>query len=201
MVWMIKFGNLSFWSYYFSTSFPNAFNEETEKELSELVEEIFMLDSDELLKWTDNFTGYYDGVMDENDGYLDDPNKLEIMIRNKLMLKIEYHPDDTIYFINNSEIVCTGPHWSLYHISWKELLAISSSSEYQDYAFWLLLPMTRIANTDDIDEVNSIIKDKLEVFNLNIRNKSEFVDTIVAGLSVDEEFSLNENINRYIFND
>ncbi len=42
--------------------------------------------------WWDNFTKYYDGVLEESDGYVDEPETLICELAPAQTLKIEFHP-------------------------------------------------------------------------------------------------------------
>ena len=64
-------------------------------------------------KWWETFTGYYESVLDESDGYLEEPVTLNEALSQDKILKIEFHPGDILYFINDEEIGSTGPHWKL----------------------------------------------------------------------------------------
>ena len=68
----IDFSNRDFWVGYMATSFPTAWEEETDMSLTELMIENGMCDTG----WWDNFTKYYDGVLEESDGYVDEPETL-----------------------------------------------------------------------------------------------------------------------------
>ena len=46
--------------------------------MTELIQEKCILDKD----WIDNLTSYYDGVFDENDGYVDTPKAVAIKLSN-----------------------------------------------------------------------------------------------------------------------
>ena len=74
----IGFSNRNFWVGYMATSFPTALEEETDMSLTELMIENGMCDT----SWWDNFTKYYDGVLEESDGYID-----ERVIRRGIRLK------------------------------------------------------------------------------------------------------------------
>ena len=74
----IDFSNRDFWVGYMATSFPTAWEEETDMSLTELMIENGMCDTG----WWDNFTKYYDGVLEESDGYID-----ERVIRRGIRLK------------------------------------------------------------------------------------------------------------------
>ena len=108
--------NLSFWINYFGCSYLNLYDEEEDVSVSELMEELC---TEEVREWWEKFTGWYDGVLDESDGYLDDPAFLEAPLTQGRTLKIEFHPGDTLYYVNGEEIGSTGPHWKLGTVPYK----------------------------------------------------------------------------------
>ncbi len=93
--------NLPFWLNYFGCSYLNLYDEEEDASVSELMGELC---TQEVLEWWKTFTGWYDGVLDECDGYLDDPAFLEVPLTRGRTLKIEFHPGDTLYYIDGEEI-------------------------------------------------------------------------------------------------
>ena len=84
----IDFSNLNFWTGFIATSFPTALEEETDMSLTELMTENGMCDT----SWWDNFTKYYDGVLEESDGYVDKPETVICELVPTQILKIEFHP-------------------------------------------------------------------------------------------------------------
>lgn len=136
----IGFDNLYFWQSFFRVEWQNAYNEQEDISVSEIMDE-YCLELDECLAWWHEFTQYYDGVIEQSDGYLDEPTTLEAALGDGQTLAIEFHPGDTIYFIDGREIGCTGPHHiqlqSLPYAYIKSLL----SREYGEQLFFLLLPM------------------------------------------------------------
>ena len=60
----IDFSNRDFWVGFMATSFPTALEEEMDMSLTDLMIENGMCNR----SWWDNFTKYYDGVLDESDG-------------------------------------------------------------------------------------------------------------------------------------
>ncbi|TGK07899.1 hypothetical protein EHO59_07340 [Leptospira semungkisensis] len=186
-----KYDNDLLWCYYLSISFPNAYNKSLNLTIGEMVEGIYKIDLDSNLEWINDFTGSYEGVMDESDGYLDNPNFLEIEIKKSIKLKIEFHPGDTLYFIDGFKIGCTGPHWMLYGLTWSELIDLTEGATDEGLLFWLLLPIAGISNEDDLIEVKKVLYEKIKVFAAIASNKEVFnlIDTIVAGLQIENGFS------------
>ncbi len=132
--------NLPFWLNYFGCSYLNLYDEEEDASVSELMGELC---TQEVLEWWKTFTGWYDGVLDECDGYLDDPAFLEVPLTRGRTLKIEFHPGDTLYYIDGEEIGSTGPHWKLRTIPYKELEELLPL-ERGWQLFLLLLPLAAL---------------------------------------------------------
>lgn len=132
--------NLNFWTSYFGCSYPNSYDEEEDTSISELMYELY---TEEIESWWNKFTGYYDGVMDESDGYLDDPTTLEALLTPDKVLKIEFHPGDILYFVNEKQIGSTGPHWMLQTVPYEEVKQLLTL-ENERQLFLLLLPLAVI---------------------------------------------------------
>ena len=108
---------------------------------------MYELCTEEIGSWWERFTGYYAGVLDESDGYLEEPTTLEVLLAKDRVLKIEFHPGDILYFINDELIGSTGPHWKLQTVPYEEvkrLLALENGSQL----FLLLLPLAVIKQED-----------------------------------------------------
>ena len=168
----INFSNLEFWIGFMATSFPNSLEEETDLSLTDLMVDEGM----GATNWWRKFTKYYDGVIDESDGYLEGPETLIYELTPTQSLKIEFHPGDTVYYINDNQIACTGPHYIIQKIPFKELLNFMEDKR----VFLLLLPLAAI-DTSDKNESTEIISNVLQ----NIFDKrlcSRYANCIVCGL-------------------
>ena len=143
---------LNFWINYFGCSYPNGYDEENDISVSELMEELY---TEEVGNWWEKFTGYYEGVLEENDGYLDDPTTLEEQLSGKI-LNIQFHPGDILYFINNEQIGSTGPHFELQTIAYKDVEKLLSLKNGRQL-FLLLLPLAYIEEED-----KSAVKEKIK---------------------------------------
>lgn len=145
--------NPHFWVNYFGCSYPNAYDEEEEVSASELMQEIL---TEESGRWWEQFTGYYDGILEENDGYLDEPTTLEVMLAQDKRMKIEFHPGDTLYYINGEKIGSTGPHWEVQTVPYEEvrqLLALENGCQF----YLLLLPLA-VIKPEETDSVRREIE-------------------------------------------
>ena len=168
----IDFSNRDFWASFMATSFPTALERETDMSLTELMMENGICAT----SWWDNFTKYYDGVLEESDGYLDNPETLICELTPAQTLKIEFHPADTVYYINDKQIACTGGHYKIQVIPFKDLLNFIENKQI----FLLLLPLAVIDNSN-ISEAVPVIASALQ----KIVDKclcSRYAECIVQGL-------------------
>lgn len=143
-----------FWYTFFASSYPNGYDEELDMSVEEIVGEL--ADSD----WWDEFTGYYEGVFEECDGYLDEPRTMEFELAVDQKLTIEFHPGDIVYYVNGEVLGCTGPHWKLQVIPFAELQKLEEVSGGNEL-FWLLLPLAKVA-ADEEQEVGMVLEQKLQ---------------------------------------
>ena len=168
----IDFSNRPFWAGFMATSFPTALEEETDMSLTELITENGMCDT----SWWDNFTKYYDGVLEKSDGYVDEPETLICELTPTQTLKMEFHPGDTVYFINDKQIACTGGHYNIQVIPFKELLNFIKDKRI----FLLLLPLATVYNSDKEEAIQIISSVLQEIFEKHLC--SQYADCIVNGL-------------------
>lgn len=122
--------------------FPEGVDEESDMSIYDVIEENYIFDMD----WFNNFTNYYDGVFEENDGYVDNPNSIVVLLNNNNELIIEFHPGYVIFFLNNIEIGCTGPHYNIKSISFNKYIELTENVEYDGKLF--LLPMIKVSEEE-----------------------------------------------------
>lgn len=142
----LNFNNKSFWISFFCASYPNAVDEETDFTLYDILDEEDLADEN-VMNWWEDFTGYYEGVLNETDGYLEEPAALTVPVDETENLKIEFHPGDIIYYINDKKIGSTGPHFELHAIPYKKIEQISVG-EYGKELYFLLLPIAKLEEND-----------------------------------------------------
>ena len=153
-----------FWYGFFASSYPNGYDEELDMSVEEIVGEL--ADPD----WWDEFTGYYDGVFEECDGYLEEPHTIKFELAADQKLTIEFHPGDIVYHINGEVIGSTGPHWKLQVLEYADLKRLEGL-ECGNELFWLLLPLVKAAN-DEEQAVRIMLMQKLqELFPADICEK------------------------------
>lgn len=171
----IDLSNREFWTGFVTTSFPTALNEEADMSLPEMIEENEAAD----IKWWRNFTKYYDGVLEETDGYIDEPETLICNLTSSQTLKIEFHPGDTIYYINDRQIACTGGEYHIHIFSLTDLLNFVGIKK-DKRIFLLLLPLA-IIDSQDIDDATEVISNALqEIFDKHLCR--QLAESIAYGL-------------------
>lgn len=139
----IRIENTNFWLNYFCLSYPNSYNESTGFSVSDIIEENENVE----ISWWDTFTGYYNGILEESDGYLENPTTFIASIGTNEILKIEFHPGDIVYYINNKKIGSIGPHWELQGLPYykiKNLLLHKNGIQL----FFLLLPLAMVESKE-----------------------------------------------------
>lgn len=150
--------NTNFWLNYFCLSYPNSYNESTGFTVRDIIEENATIE----ISWWDTFTGYYNGILEDSDGYLENPTTFIASIGTNMTLKIEFHPGDIIYFINNKKIGSIGPHWKLQSLPYntiRELLLQTNGIQL----FFLLLPLAMVESKERVS-VEKEIQELLEKF-------------------------------------
>lgn len=168
---------LDFWINYFGCCYPNGYDESKDISVSELMEELY---TEEAKNWWEQFTGYYEGVLTETDGYLVHPTTLEEQLLPDKKLKMEFHPGDILYFINNKPIGSTGPHWELQTIPYKKVKPLLSLKKGRQL-FLLLLPLAFIEE-EEIQSARETISEQMRYY--FPENLCESVSgCIVAGLA------------------
>lgn len=148
--------NNNFWLLFLINNFPESLNNETDKTISEMVSSNYDIDKE----WVDNFVGYYEEVFDENDGYIENPTTLKVQLSTHDYLFIEFHPGDTIYFVNEKEIGCTGPEYSIHKINWEKFCEYTKTLNVGEKM--LLLPMLFIEGEEQ-KELREMVYEGLKV--------------------------------------
>ncbi len=146
--------NNSFWLYFVSTQFPNAFDDVYDTSLCEFISENYEPDEE----WIDDFIQYYDGIIDENDGYADNPNYINLTLNNH-DFKIEFHAGDTLYFLDGVKIGCTGPHFILETLLFRDFTELLKNVE--DVRINLLVMPMLAPEKNNILYINEIVESAL----------------------------------------
>jgi hypothetical protein len=113
--------------------------------------------------WWEKFTGWYPGIFDQSDGWVDDPATVSFRA-NGVELLTQFYPGDTVYLlkgIDQQEAVMfgiRGPHWRLPMLRWSEARSIAAQAEVpgdtpagtgSSLAMLLLVPGVWISAGDD----------------------------------------------------
>lgn len=172
--------NKDFWRYFFCVNFPCAEDEDSDMSLLEIIEEKYDISK----KWQDEFTGFYEGVFDKNDGYVNNPSTLEIELKKGIYLFIEFHPGDTMYFLNDNKIGCTGPEFFIRKISWTDFECYTR--ELDCVKKLLLLPMVYVYN-DEKEELKKCIFNGLKRLYFEDDDFELFYKAILENCLIDNE--------------
>ena len=173
----LGFHNKKFWTGFIISSFPASLDEDADMGLSELMGENELVDID--IDWWNNFTKYYDGVLDETDGYVDDPEMLIYKLTDTQTLKIEFHPGDIVYYVNDKQIACIGGEYMIQIFPFADLLKYMECQK-DNRLFLLLLPLV-IIGEEEVSCATKIISGALEeIFDTSLCN--QFARCIVYGL-------------------
>ena len=111
------------------------------------------------MEWSDKFTGYYDGIIDDSDGYVDMPRRLKVDLSTGNKFYIDFHPCDVFYYIDDRHIGSSGADFKLGIISWEDFKKYTA--DLSDIEKLLIMPMLNAENAD-IDELKNIIKNALK---------------------------------------
>lgn len=151
--------NKRFWHGFFLSSYPCAYSDELDLSLNDLADKIS--DSGDL-KWWNEFTGWYDGILEECDGYLDEPAYVEAdFLGDKL--KVEFHPGDICFYLNGTEIGSTGPCYKLNSLPFDRIKAVEKCE-----LFWLVLPLAIVGENDKNAAVEFLADRLTEIFDESI---------------------------------
>ena len=105
--------------------------------------------------YIDKLTGYYDGIFDESDGYLDSPKTIKLILSTKEELFVEFHAGDTVYYLGESKLGCTGPEYSIQKIALDSFFKLTKDLSNPEKL--LLLPMVKIVNVE-IESFSDIVR-------------------------------------------
>lgn len=151
--------NTSFINWFVMSNFPEGIDEEEDISLSEI------LSSSPIDKeYIDQLTQFYDGVFDEYDGYVECPNAIRLDL-NGNVYEVEFHPGDTVYYLNGEQLGCTGPEYFTRKIPLDRYREFSDNLSSKEKLF--LLPMLKAA-VEEKEEVFQIIDEIMQNFDLPI---------------------------------
>ncbi len=166
-----EINHIKFWIYFLGTAFPTGISE-NDKSLSEVLDEIYVLD----FEWINALTDYTPNILTSSDGYVEHPNKLEVELHLNKKLYIEFHPADIIYYINDKKIGYVGSQYQLEPIDWIcfEELTETLPDEYKG----LLLPVVKIEN-NNVTHAKNIITNWLRKITFQDEICTEVCDIII----------------------
>ena len=122
-------------------------------------------------KFIDEFTGYYDGIFEKTDGYLDDPKAVKIFLNDGDELIIEFHAGDIVYYLNDEMLGCTGPEYVVQKIPFAKFLEYTKVKN--NFEILLLMPMVRIEEHES---------DEYRRYVLSILNSIEVLEDDLADI-------------------
>lgn len=161
-----------FAAWFIMNCFPEGLDEENDMSIYDVIEENYSFNTD----WFNKFTGYFDGVFEENDGYVDNPNSIKIQLNIHNELIVEFHPGDIIFFMNNLKIGCTGPDYRIRVIPFKNYIELTKYLCYDSKLF--LLPMVVISEDEKV-EFREIVEDIIANSNIQRSCAKQIVEIIV----------------------
>lgn len=173
----LSFDNKKFWYGFIASAFVSiAYDPETDVSLADIIEDNKLADT----AWWDQFTGYYDDVIEDADGYVDDPRTLLYDLAPTQTLKIEFHPGDIVYSINDCQIGCTGGEYQLQVFPFADLLKYVDEIK-DNRIFLLLLPLTTITK-QDLDQARQKLSYIFGVLIDNTPVYRQITNSIIYGL-------------------
>lgn len=137
--------NKNFIPWFLMNNFPEGINNKTDCTLSELIQENFDIEN----SWVNQLTGYYDKVFEESDGYIENPKAVELKLSEKQKFSVEFHPGDTLYYLDEIQIGSTGPSYTIRTIPFQTFLNCTNNITKNEKL--LLLPMIKITQTEKND--------------------------------------------------
>ena len=151
--------NKYFGAWFLMNNFPEGINIFNDCSIAEMVEENCNIEK----AWVDDLTGYYHGVFEENDGYVENPKTIMLRLSSETLFFVEFHPGDTIYYIDGKMIGCTGPEYSIRSISFPQFIEYTKKMGNKEKIF--LLPMVK-AQKSEKALMSNALKSILSEFDL-----------------------------------
>lgn len=164
-----------FWLYFLSTAFPLAYDDEGDIDLAEFIYENYDLEIAN--EWIDEFVQYRENIMQESDGYSEEPTAI-VIDTNGDKYTVQYHPGDTLYFKGDKKIASTGAHYDIHTITYGDFVAINQKCGFISV---LLLPIVYINEAEENDAF-SMIKTFLQKLPVNVEHRSQITNMIIEGI-------------------
>ncbi|MGN7823673.1 Imm19 family immunity protein [Chitinophaga sp. 22536] len=140
--------------------FPFASDDELEMTLTDYLPEIFDMPAGE---WLDELTGPAEG---DWKGYT-----YMHRLNETVTFYAEFHPHETVYFLNDTYLGNTGGHFHLSLLSWEELQAIVNNDRTDpSLLFWLLLPLA-VGKESEQSAIAAAIGEHLKATALDLQDE------------------------------
>lgn len=147
--------------------FTDCLNRVSDQMGEEVLGRVFGVGEEEAEAHYRAFTGFYEGVIEAADGYVDDPGVVEL---GDLGLTVECHPGDMILKRNGTDIGSCGPHWYFPQFSDQELQQLADSA-----GLLVLLPFLMQAREDYLLSLSGRIQDRLQQMGLGPDRQQAFL--------------------------
>ena len=171
--------NPFFWLYFLSTGFPLAVDAEEDIDLSDFMMENYACDTAES-EWLHSFLQCTDNILNENDGYIDNPTSMIID-----EYTIQYHPGDTLYLHKGKIIASTGAHYDIHQLDFPHFQAITEKLDDFQKAL-LLLPIVFIKPSEQ-NSAEELIRKLLLNLPVKPEHHHKITDMILEGISPNGE--------------
>lgn len=134
----------NFWLWFLAMHFLDSWNAQTQTDqtLFELLWDNYEINEE----WCNQFTGYYEGIFEKNDGYSDNPTSLQLELSNGVLFVMEFHPGESVFYLGEEEVSCIGPHTNIHKIAWKDFAEYTSLLDSRQKI--LLLPILAITSKE-----------------------------------------------------
>ena len=85
----------NFWLWFLAMHFLDSWNAQTQTDqtLFELLWDNYEINEE----WCNQFTGYYEGIFEKNDGYSDNPTSLQLELSNGVLFVMEFHLGESVF--------------------------------------------------------------------------------------------------------
>lgn len=136
------FENGDFCAWFLMMNFPEGIDPESDCTLSEMINENRTFDPE----WFDLLTGYDEDTFDANDGYTDSPQTVKLELSGGEEFFIEFHPGDTVYYLGDKRIGCTGPDYVIRKIPFERFCEYTKDMDALGKL--LMLPMVGVRESE-----------------------------------------------------
>lgn len=140
-----------FIAWFLMNNFPEGIDVSNDCSMARMIAENCVIDK----VWVDKLTGYYEGVFDESDGYIENPKTVEICLFSGTLFFVEFHPGDTLYYADREMIGCTGPDYIIRKIEFIQFVELTKEMGDKEKIF--LLPMLRVQSREKVPAEKMIL--------------------------------------------